>query len=90
MAAVAVDQVKRLFQSAAGGYGCVLYEVKRINSNDSWDGANEWSVITHTFLSPTTRGIPASLPTVNGTVVTFAQAGMVNDSGYFYVSGTPK
>lgn len=66
------------------------YLVKGVNTNDTLDLSADYRRIIHAAFSPTTDGIVLSLPSVAGGVLTFAQAGMTNESGYLFVTGIPQ
>jgi hypothetical protein len=88
MAALAGAQAQRQWR-AGNAVVAGTYLILGVNTNDTLDLSADYRRILHTAFSPTTDAIPFSLPAVAGTTLTFAQAGMTNESGYLFVTGIP-
>lgn len=88
MAALESDQYD-LLHMTGDTLKLALYRVKGVTTEDTVDLAVHFRNVQEAafFCATDFPGIPASLPTLSGTTVTFGQFGMANDGGYLMVMG---
>jgi hypothetical protein len=85
MAALTSSQAPALFSA---GYAAryVVYAIRSVTTNDTLSVLGMFFNVSYTYFASLTQN-SASSPTVSGTTLTFAAAGLAGDNGYLVVVG---